>query len=279
MAQTLLDRPIQRRFISDPLVRTAELLLQERIPKQTVTVHPRAAESAETGRPSAAEAAAIHRVLPDPDTPSPEVHLLSNGSYHVMATATGGGYSRWRDLAVTRWREDATCDGYGTFVYLRDRNTGRYWSTTYQPTAAEADRYEAVFVQARAEFRGLTRAIESHTEVSVSPEDDVEIRRVTLTNLSESPRDIEVTTYAEVVMAPRTPISPTVRSATCSCRPRSCPSRAPFSARRPRSPDEDTPWMFHMLSAPGVREPRARSTRPTAPASSAEAGRPQTRWP
>ncbi len=107
-AHVLLDRPIQRRFTSDPLVRTADLLLQERVPKQTVAVLPRAAEAAEAARPRAAEAAAVHRVITDPDTPLPEVHLLSNGNYHVMVTHAGGGYSRWRDLAVTRWRED--CD-------------------------------------------------------------------------------------------------------------------------------------------------------------------------
>jgi cyclic beta-1,2-glucan glucanotransferase len=252
IAHTLLDRPIQRRFVSDPLVRTAELLLQERIPKQTLTVHPRAGESAEVVRLPAADAAAVHRVLPEPNTPSPEVHLLSNGSYHVMATNAGGGYSRWRDLAVTRWREDATCDGYGTFIYLRDRDTGRYWSTTYQPTRQKPERQQAVFVQARAEFKRLDHEIEAHTEVCVSPEDDVEIRRVTLTNLSGDTRDIEVTSYAEVVMAPQdadlahrafsnlfvqTEILPTHRAILCR--------------RRPRTPDEETPWMLHMLAAPG----------------------------
>jgi cyclic beta-1,2-glucan synthetase len=50
----------------------------------------------------------------------PEVQLLSNGRYHVMVTNAGGGYSRWKDLAVTRWREDSTCDNWGTFCYLRD---------------------------------------------------------------------------------------------------------------------------------------------------------------
>jgi cyclic beta-1,2-glucan synthetase len=261
LAHTLLDRPIQRRFISDPLMRTAELLLQERIPKQTVTVHPRTGESALAQLP-AAEAAGIHRVLVDPNTPLPEVHLLSNGRYHVMVTNAGGGYSRWRDMAVTRWREDATRDDYGTFIYLRDRKTGRYWSTAYQPVGQRPDRYEAVFVQARAEYRRLDHAIETHTEISVAPEDDVEIRRVTLTNLSDDSRDIEVTSYAEVVMAPQnadlahrafsnlfvqTEILSTHRAVLCR--------------RRPRTPDEKTPWMFHMLATPGtVTQPSSYET-------------------
>jgi cyclic beta-1,2-glucan synthetase len=148
------------------------------VPKHTVTVHPREGETAEAGRAISAETGAIHRVLTDPNTPLPEVHLLSNGHYHVMITNAGGGYSHWRDLAVTRWREDVTCDCSGTFIYLRDRRSGDYWSTAYQPTRREAERYEAVFVQARAEYRRVDHAIEAHTEISVSPEDDVEIRRV-----------------------------------------------------------------------------------------------------
>jgi cyclic beta-1,2-glucan synthetase len=255
IAHTLLDRPIQRLFVSDPLVRTAELLLQERIPKQILTVHPRAGESADVARLPAAEAAAAHRVLPDPNTPSPEVHLLSNGSYHVMATNAGGGYSRWRDLAVTRWREDATCDGYGTFIYLRDRQTGRFWSTTYQPTRQKPERHEAVFVQARAEYRRLDHSIEAHTEISVSPEDDVEIRRVKLTNLSDDVRDIEVTTYAEVVMAPENTDLAHRAFSNLFVQTEIVPAHgAILCRRRPRAPGENPPWMFHMLVAPGSSE-------------------------
>jgi len=253
LAHALLGAPMQRRFLSDPLVRTTELLLQERVPRHTVIVHPRVDEGAERARAAATDLGAAHRVSTDPNTPLPEVHLLSNGRYHVMATHAGGGYSRWGDLAVTRWREDATCDGYGTFIYLRDRETGSYWSTAYQPTRSKAERYEAVFVQARAEYRVVDHAIEAHTEISVSPEDDVEIRRVTLTNLSDDTREIELTSYAEVVMAPlnadlahrafsnlfvQTEILPVQGAILCK--------------RRPRDPEEQTPWMFHLLAVPGA---------------------------
>ena len=148
-AHVLLNRPMQRRFMSDPLVRATELLLQERVPKKESTLHPHAAEVSAAAQPTPAEAGEIMRVFTDPDTPTPEVHLLSNGRYHVMATNAGGGYSRWRDMAVTRWREDVTSDCWGTFIYLRGRDTGRYWSTAHQPTLRKADHYEAIFVQAR----------------------------------------------------------------------------------------------------------------------------------
>jgi len=251
-AHVLLNQPMQRRFMSDPLVRATELLLQERLPKQGATLHPHEAEVSAAAH-TVVEAGAIMRVFTEPNTPIPEVHLLSNGRYHVMATHAGGGYSRWRELAVTRWREDATADCWGTFIYLRDRDTARYWSSAYQPTLRKADHYEAIFVQARAEYRRRDQAIEAHTEISVSPEDDVEIRRVTLTNLSSRTRHIEVTSYAEVVLAPlnadlahRCFSNLFVQTEILSDR------QAILCTRRPRTPGEQVPWMFHLLAAPGA---------------------------
>ncbi|MEX1214606.1 glucoamylase family protein [Saccharospirillum sp.] len=251
-AHVLLDQPMQRRFLSDPLVRATELLLQERVPKKGNTLYPHAAEVSAAARLPSADIGETMRVFTDPNTRLPEVHLLSNGRYHVMATHAGGSTSRWRDVAVTRWREDATSDSWGTFIYLRDRDTGEYWSTAHQPTLRPADHYEAIFVQARAEYRRRDHAIEAHTEISVSPEDDVEIRRVTLTNQSSRTRHIEVTSFAEVVLAPlnadlahrsfsnlfvQTEILPGQQAILCT--------------RRPRTPGEQLPWMFHLLAAPG----------------------------
>ena len=251
-AHVLLDQPMQRRFMSDPLVRATELLLQERIPKKGDTLHPHAAEVSAAARPPSAELGAIMRVFTDPDTRLPEVHLLSNGRYHVMATHAGGGTSRWHNLAITRWREDATCDGWGTFIYLRDRDTGNYWSTAHQPTLRPADYYEAIFVQARAEYRRRDHAIEAHTEISVSPEDDVEIRRVTLTNQSSRTRHIEATSFAEVVLAPLTADLAHRSFSNLFVQTEILPEQqAILCTRRPRTPGEQVPWMFHLLAAPG----------------------------
>ena len=141
-------------------------------------------------------------MLTTPQTPVPEVHLLSNGRYHVMVTNAGGGSSRWKDFAITRWREDATCDNWGTFCYLRDIASGQFWSTAYQPTLRQTDYYEAIFTEGRAEFRRRDLDIETHTEIVVSPEDDIELRRVRITNRGRTRRTIEITSYAEVVLAP-----------------------------------------------------------------------------
>jgi len=252
-AHVLLNQPMQRRFMSAPLARATELLLQERVPKTGVTLQPHAAEVSAAARPPAADAGAVMRVFTDPNTPTPEVHLLSNGRYHVMATNAGGGYSRWGGLAVTRWREDATCDSWGTYIYLRDRDTGSFWSTAYQPTLQKAEHYEAIFVQGRAEYRRRDQAVETHTEISVSPEDDVEIRRVTLTNQSSRTRHIEVTSYAEILLAPLNADLAHRSFSNLFVQTEILPDRqAILGTRRRRTQGEPVVWMFHLLAAPGA---------------------------
>ena len=83
---------------------------------------------------------------------TPQVHLLSNGRYAVMITAAGSGYSRWRDLGITRWREDVTRDDTGSYIFLRDIESGRVWSAGYQPCGVEPDHYEVTFAEDRAEL-------------------------------------------------------------------------------------------------------------------------------
>lgn len=248
----LLDRPMQRRFLSDLQFKASELLLHERIPKVPAPLHPHAAEVRAARRPPA-KADSFMRVFSSPHTAIPEVHLMSNGRYHVMATNAGGGYSRWKDLAVTRWREDAMGDGFGTFCYLRDVTTGTFWSSAYQPTRRLPKSYESIFVPGRAEYRRLDEDIESHTEIAVSPEDDVEVRRITLTNLSPLTRTIELTSYAEVVLATLNsdlahPAFSNLFVQTEILRD----SQAILCTRQRRAPGEEPPWMFHLMTAQGA---------------------------
>jgi cyclic beta-1,2-glucan synthetase len=173
-------------------------LLHERVP-HTPSVFPHPAEATAV-RASSAERDL--RVFATAATPTPEVHLLSNGTYHVAITNAGGGYSRWNDLAVTRWSEDATRDAAGTFCYLRDVDSGRVWSVAHQPTLAPSPSYEAIFSSGRAEFRRRDHDIDTHVEIAVSPEDDLELRRITIANFGPAERTIELTSYAEVVLVP-----------------------------------------------------------------------------
>src|SRR5471030_537345 len=127
------------------------LLLQERVPKAgAFQLHTAEFSSI---RATANDPEMPVRVLSSPDTPLPEVQLLSNGRYHVVVSNAGGGYSRWKDLAVTRWYDDAACDNWGAFCYVRDAESGDFWSTAYQPTLQRADTYEAAFSEGCAVFR------------------------------------------------------------------------------------------------------------------------------
>lgn len=256
LASHLLGQPMQRRFAADRQLQAALPLLQERIPRPSGLFSMAAELSGLQARVQPLDTPL--RAFTTPDTPMPEVQLLSNGRYHVMISNAGGGYSRWRDLAVTRWREDGTCDDRGACCYIRDVASGAFWSVAHQPTRRRPTSYEAILSEGRVEFRRRDEVepggeIETYTEIVVSPEDDIELRRVRLTNRSSRPREIEITSYAEVVIAP--PAADALHPAfsklfvQTEILPR---QRAILCKRRPRSPDEATPWLLHLMAVHGV---------------------------
>ena len=251
LAHLLLGRPMQKRFESVPMFQATLLLLQERIPKATA-FYAHTTELSEHDMASSAAETPI-RVFTSPDTPNPEVQLLSNGRYHVMVTNAGGGYSRWKDMAVTRWREDRTCDNWGTFCYIRDVKSREFWSSAYQPTLKRSKHFEAIFSEGRAEFRRRDHDYETHTEIAVSPEDDIELRRVRITNHARTRRSIDVTSYAEVVLS--SPAADALHPAFSNLFVQTeiiRPQRAILCTRRPRSQDEQAPWMFHLMAVHGA---------------------------
>ncbi len=251
LASVLLDRQMQKRFGSDLEFQATMLLLQERVPKATA-FYSHTSELSEVRTISTGPELPM-RVIDSPDTTVPEVQLLSNGRYHVMITNAGGGYSRWKDIAVTRWREDSTCDNWGAFCYVRDTASGEFWSIAYQPTLKKPKKYEVIFSEARAEFRRIDNDFEMHTEISVSPEDDIELRRITVTNHSSTRREIEITSYAEVVLASSAADALHPAFSNLFVQTEILPrQRAILCTRRPRSLDEQVPWMFHLLAVHGA---------------------------
>jgi cellobiose phosphorylase len=250
LASVLLDRPMQRRFESDPQFQATTLLLQERLPKTAAEYLHASGFSAVDTAVRVAETKL--RVFTDPDRQRPSVQLLSNSRYHVMVSSAGGGYSRCRDLAVTRWHEDITCDNWGMFCYLRDVASGEFWSSTHQPTLKRPESYEAIFSDARAEFRVRACDFDAHTEIVVSPEDDIELRRIRVTNRARVKRTIEITSYAEVVLAPA--MTDAVHPAFSNLFVQTellQPLQAIICTRRARESHEVVPWMCHLLAAHG----------------------------
>ncbi len=252
LAYLLLEHPMQRRFESDPLFQATALLLHEKIPK-TAAFYSNTDELAIIRTATSSHMEVPVRVLATPNTPIPEVQLLSNGRYHVIVTNAGGGSSRWKELAVTRWHADSTCDNWGTFCYVRDVASGAFWSTAYQPTKKVSKNYEVIFSEGRAEFRRHDHDFDLHTEIVVSPEDDIELRRSRLVNRARTRRTIEITSYSEVVLAPAAADASHPAFSNLFVQTEILPrQRAILCTRRPRSQPEEPPWMLHLMAVHGV---------------------------
>jgi len=202
IADTLLDGVMRNRFHAEPMIQATELLLQEATPRDVAAVRPWEADAKsdtmvlQNGPPGGRRVVTAHSA-------AVATHLLSNGRYAVMLTAAGSGYSRWRGMAVTRWREDATCDDWGSYVFLRDVRSGDVWSSGFQPSGTEPDSYHVAFDEDRAEIARQDGALTTTLEVLVSAEDDAEVRRVSIANGGDEAREIDVTSYAELVLAPQ----------------------------------------------------------------------------
>jgi cyclic beta-1,2-glucan synthetase len=237
------------RFHGDPRIQATEVLLQERVSRGVLITRPRPAEGAPA--PTPAGGAAVRRFR-SPHTLYPQAHFLSNGNYTAVVTNAGGGASLCRGRAVTRWREDRTRDVGSHFVYLRDVRSGTVWSAAYQPVRREADEYRATYTVDRAVFQRKDEGIETQLEIAVSPEEDVEVRRVSLTNRSDRPREIEVTSFVELALAP--PAEDLAHPAfgklflETSYLPA---STAILCGRRPRGEGELGLWALHALSVEG----------------------------
>ncbi|MDO8485065.1 MAG: glucoamylase family protein, partial [Candidatus Limnocylindrales bacterium] len=236
------------RFHADPIVQATELLLQERMPRDVLVARPRAEE--------VKSAADVRDLVPpllrrftSPHDQTPRTHLLSNGRYAVMVTAAGSGYSRWGDVAVTRWREDVTRDSWGSYLFLRDTDTGVVWSAGHQPSGVEADSYDVTFSEDRVEFSRRDGSIVTGLTIVVSAEHDAEIRRVALTNLGSRRREIELTSYAEIVLAPQAADVAHPAFQNLFVQTEFVPEiNALLATRRPRSRDERQIWAAHVAA-------------------------------
>jgi cyclic beta-1,2-glucan synthetase len=237
------------RFHADPRVQATELLLQERIPREAIISEPRPAE-ASTLAPSIPVFAS--RRFKSPHTTSAHAQFLSNGRYTVALTHTGGGFSTWRDLAVTRRRDDRTTGLGAQYIYLRDPWSGHVWSPTYQPVCQEPDGFETTFDLDKVTYRCRDGDFETQLQVAVSPEDDLDVRRLSIINRGDRPREIEVTSYAEIVLArPEDDFAHPAFGKLFIETEVDAQSAGLLFSRRPRATNEAPIWAFHVLGVEG----------------------------
>ena len=238
-----------RRFHADPRVQATELLLQERIPREAIISEPRPPESASLAPPPPVFAS---RRFKSPHTTSAHTQFLSNGRYTVALTNTGGGFSTWRDLAVTRRRDDRTDFTGAHYIYLRDPWSGHVWSPTYQPVNQEPTLFETTYDLDKVTYRCRDGDFETQLQVVVSPEDDVDVRRLSIINRSDRSREIEVTSYAEIVLArPEDDVAHPAFGKLFIETEYDPQSAGLLFSRRPRSADEAPKWAFHVLGVEG----------------------------
>ncbi|SFH82008.1 GH36-type glycosyl hydrolase domain-containing protein [Modicisalibacter xianhensis] len=270
IANTLHDGRMRERFHREPIIQASELLLQERIPRDVAIAHPRAEEVKSAPSEALNDSHAIRRIATTAIVEVPVTHLLSNGRYSVMLTATGAGYSRWRHIAISRWQEDATRDHLGSFIFLRDRVMPGVWSASGpmpgQGTQAEKGIHEVLFAEDYARFTHRHGDLTTHLDVLVSGEDDSEVRRVSLTNSGRRARHIDVTSYSELVLT--TPATDDAHPAFAKLfvvTEYLEEFSALIATRRRRGPDEAQIWAAHfavvegeVLSEPQYETDRAR---------------------
>ncbi len=246
----LMNGAMCSRFHAEPIVKSVELLLQERTPRDVLVTRP---------RPEEVSAARVRDFVPPAvrrfntaHEPVPRTHLLSNGRYAVMLTSAGAGYSRWRDLAVTRWREDPTRDCWGSHIYLRDVHTKKVWSAGYQPCGVAPDTYEACFFEDRAEITRRDGSLHTTLDVVVSTEDDCEMRRVSITNHGVRTREVQVTSYAEICLT--TPAADAAHPAFSNLfvETEFVSELGAILATRRRQSNKETPvWLAHVSAVEG----------------------------
>ncbi|MFC5427993.1 GH36-type glycosyl hydrolase domain-containing protein [Paraburkholderia denitrificans] len=251
IANALLGGRIRAFFHAEPAIQATELLLQERMPGRVAAAHLRVDEKRSVG-PIRGGGPDIVRRLVSAGDPSPATHLLSNGRYTVMLTSAGSGYSRRDDLAVTRWREDATCDDWGSYLYLRDVASDAWWSAAWQPAGVVPDSYEVNLTEDRAEFVRRDGTLTTSLDVVVSPEEDAEVRRVSVTNGGARERIIEFTSYAEIVLALPATDEAHPAFAKLFVETEYLPgSAAILATRRRRETNEPEVWAAHLAEIAG----------------------------
>ncbi|MBN9430058.1 MAG: glycosyl transferase, partial [Burkholderiales bacterium] len=264
LANVLLDGQMRVRFHREPMIQASELLLQERTPRDVVVEHPHIEQVKASREAIPVQEPAVRRLSTVSAGPAPVTHLLSNGRYSVMLTAAGGGYSRWRGLAVTRWREDATRDAWGSFVYLRDVRSNQTSSASPQPMADVAQPGDVLFSEDRASFVHRNGSLTMTLDVLVSGEDDCEVRRLSLANGGRRAREMEITSYAELALvAPAADVAHPAFSKLFVLTEYLPEFGALIAHRRPRSLEEPPIWAAHFAVVEGeiTAEPQHESDR------------------
>ena len=248
LSNALFDGRMASRFHADSRVQATELLLQERLPRELPARTPLPEDDVHSPAPAPDPA----RRFRTPHTVFPHAQFLSNGRFASVVTNAGGGGLMREGLAVTRLRRDATLDPGSMFIYLGDVRGPERWSPTYNPTAVEPEDYLVTFRPDRATFRRRDGTLVSQLDIAVSSEDDVEVRRIAIANQGTRTRELDVTSYVEIALAPPAADLAHPAFGKLFLETEYVPASAALIChRRPRDSAESPLWAMHALSLEG----------------------------
>ena len=193
-----LNNGIMRsRFHAEAMVKATEVLLEEKRQSHFISIAKRG-YTIKMRKMELEEDVLSNRYV---NSVSPKITVaryFSNNNYSLMITSDGDGFSSYNDIMLYRWRSDHYANT-GNYIYIKDMNKNLVWSATYNPTKKEPEDYEAIFHPHKAEYKRTDGDITSHTEISLSSNYNLEIRKVTLTNNGKDLKHLELTSYIEVV--------------------------------------------------------------------------------
>ncbi|MEX2435051.1 MAG: glucoamylase family protein [Balneolaceae bacterium] len=242
--------PVHDYFYSDPQIKGCDLLFQERVPRGVPIKEPHPLEiELEPGEQEKVDYVVEHNGMNEIDAVPPRTQLLSNGSYSVFVSHTGTGCSRYKDEALTAWVPDTTTDPLGLFFYIKDLESGKFWSATHQPVKRKPDRYDTWFHNGKIVTSRVDEWIETTTEVSVSPDHPIELRKLNITNYSNVSRTLEITSYAEVVLNRLDDHNSHPAFSKLFVQTDYLPQfHSLIAKRRPRSEGENEKWLIHSFA-------------------------------
>jgi cyclic beta-1,2-glucan synthetase len=251
LANLLLPDKMYDYFHRDKRVEAAELLLIERIPPRAALLDRELSGKTRIQEPKPAKIGPLREFL-SADTTVPEVNVHSNGVFTTMVTNSGSGFIRYEGMALSRWREDPVTDPWGSYLYIRDVKRDKVWSPSYQPCRVLSDKQRVLFARDRTSFQREDDDMHTLLEITVSPESNAEVRRLTLSNQGSDSKIIEVTTFLELALAlpdadKAHPAFTKLFVETEFETDRECL----LARKRPRNEGEKSVWAFHTLSAGG----------------------------
>ncbi|MEX2344466.1 MAG: glucoamylase family protein [Balneolaceae bacterium] len=192
---------IQQIFHSDPQIKSCDLLLQEQIPRGIPIKEPHPIDvELEPGEQQTIQVVVEHAGMEELDSSPPRLQMMSNGNYSTFVTHSGTGCSFFGEKAISAWKPDPTTDPLGFYFYIKDQESDKFWSAAHQPVKRKADRYDTWFHNGKTITSRVDEWIESTMAVCVSPDTNMEFRKLTLTNYSDRERTLEITSYAEAVL-------------------------------------------------------------------------------